>query len=137
MKRKGIIVVGCGKLGASIATLRSTKGEDVLIIDPDSNSFRRLSENYSGYEIIGDGTDLKTLENAGIKHTRQMIITTDNDCTNILIAHIAHFIYKVPSIFVRLEDVEKAKLFENTSVKVIYPFILSLNEFTRMESEEE
>lgn len=136
MKKKGVIVIGSGRLGANIASLRSLQGEDVLIVDKNSESFRRLAETFSGFEIIGDSLDLKVLEDAGIKHIAEIVVTTGNDNINILLSHVAHFIYKVPKITVRLEDVDKAKLLVGTPIKAIYPFALSMNEFTKISSED-
>lgn len=129
MKRNKFIVIGCGRLGANIATKMSEVGEDVIIIDSTDDAFRKLQESFSGYEIVGDATDLSVLENAYIKHAKTVVITTDSDNTNIYLAHVCYYVYNVPRIFVRLSDTDKGRLLEGTYIKAIYPFTLSLSEF--------
>lgn len=137
MKRNKFIVIGSGRLGANIATKMSEEGEDVIIIDAKDDSFRKLQESFSGYEVVGDATDLQLLENAYIKHAKTVVITTDSDNVNIYLAHICYYVYNVPKIFVRLADTDKGRLLEGTYIKAIYPFLLSLNEFMTMNEEEE
>ena len=129
MKRNKFIVIGCGRLGANIATKMSEMGEDVIIIDSTEDSFRKLKDSFSGYEMVGDATDLAILENAYIKHAKTFVITTDSDNTNIYLAHLCYYVYNVPKIFVRLSDTDKGRLLEGTYIKAIYPFTLSLGEF--------
>ena len=130
MKRNKTVVIGSGRLGANIAAKLSDLGNDVLIIDKDGSSFRKLSETFSGYDIVGDATDLGILENeAFIKEAKEVIITTDSDNVNLFIAHICFFIYDVPNIYVRFSDTDKGKLIEHTTIRAIYPFILSIEDF--------
>jgi trk system potassium uptake protein TrkA len=107
----------------------SEMGEDVIIIDSTEDAFRKLQESFSGYQVVGDATDLAVLENAFIKHAKTVVLTTDSDNTNIYLAHICYFVYNVPKIFVRLSDTDKGRLLEGTYIKAIYPFTLSLGEF--------
>jgi trk system potassium uptake protein len=137
MKRNKFLVIGSGRLGSNIATRMSELGEDVIIIDATDDSFRKLQESFSGYQVVGDATDLSVLENAYIKHAKAVVITTDSDNVNIYLAHICYYIYNVPNIYVRLADTDKGELLEGTSIKAIYPFTLSLGEFMELYSEEE
>lgn len=137
MKRNKFIVIGSGRLGSNIATKMSELGEDVIIIDATDDSFRKLQESFSGYQVVGDATDLSVLENSYIKHAKTVVITTDSDNTNIYLAHICYYVYNVPHIFVRLSDTDKGRLLEGTYIKAIYPFTLSLNEFINLSHEED
>ena len=136
MKKNKSVVIGSGRLGASIAAMLSNAGNDVLIIDKDGSSFRKLSDTYSGYDVIGDATDLSILENeALIKEAKEVIITTDSDNINLFIAHLCFYLYDVPNIYARFSDNDKGKLIVNTTIKAIYPFILSIDEFMTMREE--
>lgn len=136
MKKNKSVVIGSGRLGASIAAMLSNSGNDVLIIDKDDSSFRKLADTFSGYDIIGDATDLSILENeALIKEAKEVIITTDSDNVNLFIAHLCFNIIDVPNIYVRLSDIDKGRLIENTTIKAIYPFVLSIDEFMKMREE--
>lgn len=136
MKRNKFIVIGSGRLGSNIATQMSELGEDVIIVDATDDSFRKLHESFSGYQVVGDATDLSVLENSYIKHAKTVVITTDSDNVNIYLAHICYYIYNVPNIFVRLADTDKGTLLEGTYIKAIYPFTLSLQEFMKLNKEE-
>lgn len=137
MKRNKFIVIGSGRLGGNIATKMSELGEDVIVIDATEDSFRKLQESFSGYQVVGDATDMTVLENAYIKQAKTVVLTTDSDNVNIFLAHVCYYIYNVPNIFVRLEDTDKGKLLEGTAIRAIYPFKLSFNEFIEMSKEEE
>ncbi|MCF7932067.1 MAG: NAD-binding protein [Acholeplasmataceae bacterium] len=132
MKRNKVIVVGCGRLGASIATKLSEMGEDVHILDVNEDAFRKLRETFSGFEMVGDATDLSVLENAQIKQAKSVVVTTNNDNTNIFIAHVAYYVFNVPRIVVRLADTDKGELLVGTRITPIYPFTLSLNQYLSM-----
>ena len=134
--RRKVIVIGCGRLGSNIATKLSLEGENVIILDENLNAFRKLDDNFSGYSMSGNGSDLETLENAGIKDAKIIVITTENDNVNLYIAQLASLIYKVEQIYVRLNDTNKSILLENTNVKGIFPFDLSMKEFDRIRNEE-
>jgi trk system potassium uptake protein TrkA len=136
MKRNKFIVIGSGRLGSNIATSMSELGEDVIIIDAIDDSFRKLQESFSGYQVVGDATDLTILENSYIKQAKTAVITTDSDNVNIYLAHICFYVYNVPKIFVRLSDTDKGKLLEGTTIKAIYPFNLSYSEFMDLNDEE-
>lgn len=138
MKKNKFVVIGSGRLGSNIATKMSEKGEDVIIIDATDDSFRKLQESFSGYQVVGDATDLSVLDNAFIKQAKTVVISTDQDNVNIFLAHVCYYVYKVDKIFVRISDTDKGKLLEGTNIKAIYPFNLSLIEFNVLnESEEE
>lgn len=137
MKKTKIIVVGSGRLGATIATKMSENGHEVIIIDNDPDSFRKLNDSFSGYELVGDGTDISVLESANISTTPTVVLTTDSDNTNIFIAHVCFYMFDTPNIYVRLTDNDKGTLFENTTIQTIYPFKLSLNAFLEMVGEHE
>lgn len=131
MKDK-IMVVGSGRLGSYIASELSIQGYEVIILDKDGDSFRKLNEQYSGYRYIGNAIDFEVLEQAGIRDVKILIATTDNDNTNLFISHIASMIFFVEQVYLRLGDVEKNTLIENTNIHAIYPFKLSMDEFKRI-----
>ncbi len=131
MKDK-ILIIGCGRLGSSIASLLSSQGENVIILDKTSSSFRKLADSFGGFSLVGDATDQYTLEtDVGIKDVSEVFITTNNDNTNLFIAHLCHFIYHVPHIYVRFFDTDKSKLIEHTAIEAIYPATLSMDSFMK------
>jgi trk system potassium uptake protein len=137
MKRTRCFVIGIGRLGSNIAAKLSTDGEDVVVIDKSEDSFRKLPDSFSGYQVVGDVSDIDTLEKTGVGKAKTVVVTTDDDNVNLFIAEICYFIFNVPNVYIRLADNEKAKLISNTRIQAIYPFVLSMNEFIRIRSENE
>lgn len=133
-KSKNVIIAGCGRFGSSLAGALCEHGYQISVIDMDSNAFRRLSETFSGYEIVGDATNCDTLENAGIMNAEMLIASTDSDNMNSLIAQIASRIYNVGRVFIRLKDIEKAQLVDGYNIDIISPFRLCLSEFEALSS---
>ena len=126
------LIIGCGRLGASIANADSLSGKNVLVVDKDSRSFELLSDLFSGYTFLGDVTDLSLLEEAYITSAKEIIIATGDDNVNLFLAYVARKLYNVPKIYVRLDDPSLEILISDLDVKAIYPFELSLDKFSRM-----
>ena len=135
-KRKNVIVVGCSRFGGKLAGSLSALGYNVTIIDKNENSFLKLPDNYSGYEVCADGIDANILKENGIENTQIFIAVTESENVNILAAKIASEIFNVPEVYLRLTNVEKDSLITNENIKAIYPFKLSIDEFTRISSVE-
>ncbi len=129
------LIIGTGRLGSSIANRASSRGDNVIVIDADSNAFGRLDETFTGYKVRGDATDLAILESdCYIKTCEEVVITTGDDNINLFLAHVCALIYGVPRIFVRFDDPEKGALIAGMpSIEAIYPFELSLGKFTALE----
>jgi trk system potassium uptake protein TrkA len=136
--RNKILILGCGRLGSSIANNASARGENVIVVDSVASCFERLDDNFSGYKVTGDATDTSLLEeDAYIKTASEVIITTGDDNVNLFLAHLCATLYQVPFVYVRFDDPDKAALIAGyPNIKAIYPFELSLNKFTTMEGDE-
>ena len=136
INKKNVIVVGCSRFGCKLAASLSALGYNLTIIDKDENSFLKLADNYGGYAVCADGTDANVLKANGVESAQMLIAVTESENANILAAKIASEIFNVPEVYLRLTDVEKDSLIENTNIKAIYPFKLSIDEFTRISSVE-
>ena len=133
-KNKTILIIGCSRFGSSLAKALSNKNYDVTIIDRSQSSFIKLSESFGGYTVVGDGKSTELLEEAGIKNSDIVIVATEDDNTNSLIAQIASRLYNVNKVYIRLNDVEKNFLVENYNIQVICPYSLCLKEFENISS---
>lgn len=131
-----ILVIGASRFGSNIANERSLSGDDVIIIDKNNEAFNKLSTDFGGYAIHGEATDLAVLENAGISKAREVVVATNDDNTNIYLAHLCDSIYKVPLIIVRISDYDKKSLLENRkNIHAIYPFTLSMDKYKALKGE--
>lgn len=133
-KKMNVIVCGCGRFGACLASSLSSQKYDVVIIDKQPRAFHKLSDDFGGFEIIGDASDLDTLEAAGIKQCDMILVTTDDDNVNSMIAQIASSIYNIRDVYIRLTDPDKEKLLTDVQIHAIYPALLSVKEFEEVSS---
>lgn len=136
-RKDTVLVVGCGRFGSTVANRLSEKNNNVTIIDIDQSNFRKLSPSYGGLTKEGDGGDIDVLESVDIEKTDIVIVATDDDDTNIMVGAIVKDIYKVDEVVVRLFDPSKDVCLSRSGVKVIYPAVLSYNEFERLAYGEE
>ncbi len=133
-KTKTVLIAGCGRLGSRLAGALSEQGYDVTIIDPDPDSFRKLPAAYTGFQMIGDATDVDVLEAAGIKRADIFLAAANRDNINSMVAQIASVIYGVREVFIRLYDTDKKRLLTGLNIQAIFPADLSLAEFERLSS---
>ena len=52
-----IVIMGCGRVGARLASLMDEEGHDVTVLDNDTYSFRRLPSSFGGTALFGNGID--------------------------------------------------------------------------------
>lgn len=129
---KYTVIIGCGRLGASLANTMSEGDGDVTIMDIDKNSFRKLSSSYGGLVVKGDGMDFADLEEAQIDKADVVVAVTNNDNVNIMIAQIAREIYKVKRVIARLYDPERECVYHEFGIDTICPAVLSANQIDKM-----
>ena len=79
-----IIIVGCGKVGSTIAKQLCNEGYDVTVIDNNPNKLRAVSDGMDAMAMVGDGTSYTTLKEAGIESADVLIAVTDSDEKNLL-----------------------------------------------------
>lgn len=119
------IIVGCGRLGASLASRFSENGGNVLVIDEDKNSFRKLSPDYGGMVIQGDATEISVLKRAEIKNATSVIAVTNHDNTNIMVAQLAKELFHIDNVIARLYDPDRECVYRELEINTICPVVLS------------
>lgn len=126
------IIVGCGRLGASLANELSNEGDNVLIMDGSKDAFRRLAPNFGGLSVVADGTDLDKLREARIENASAVIAVTNHDNTNIMIAQIARDLFGVERVIARLYDPASESVYKRLVINTICPSVLSAKEIDKM-----
>lgn len=129
---KNVLIIGCGRLGASIANTFSDKNMSVTIIDIQKDSFRKLSPSFLGLLMEGDGMDMDILEEANIRKADVVMVVTDNDNINILVSQIAKNIFEVEEVIIRLYDHEKECVCRDSNINTIFPALLSSSEVDKI-----
>jgi trk system potassium uptake protein TrkA len=122
-----IIIVGCGRLGAQLATKLSEEGHDVAVVDRNSANFARLSDEFNGATITGVGFDIEVLKSAGIEHADGFAAVTDSDNMNIMAAQVAKTIFKVPMVIARVFDPVKGETYRALGLETVCPTTSATN----------
>lgn len=116
-----ILIVGCGRVGATLASELSQRGEHVTIIDLDDDAFRRLEPDFQGESGIGDGTDIDVLRRFGIATAGAFIAVTNGDNRNIMAAQIAKIIFNTPIVVCRIYDPKREEIYRKLGLNIISP----------------
>ncbi|MFA0747778.1 NAD-binding protein, partial [Fervidibacter sp.] len=74
-----VVILGCGRVGSTLALMLDAEGHEVSVIDKDPDSFRRLGENFKGRTITGLGIDVEVLKEAGIETADAFLAVTNGD----------------------------------------------------------
>lgn len=114
-----VIVVGCGRVGAELATILSFEGHNVVVVDQESRAFKLLGPAFNGMTITGHGFNRETLEEAGIKRADAFAAVTNEDSANAMAGLIARKIYQVPRVIVRTYDPLRVRSFEELGLEVL------------------
>lgn len=122
------IIIGCGRLGSGLAGKLSEEGKDVMVIDSDKTSFRKLPASYGGLTMVANATDIDKLNQAEIHKADTVIAVTDNDNANICAAQIAKKMFGVERVIARIYDDEKNILLTPYEIDSICPAALSEKE---------
>lgn len=123
-----IVIVGCGRVGANLATSLSIEGHDVSIIDRNQKAFSRLGKAFRGQAIKGVGFDRNVLISAGIERADAFTSVTSGDNTNIVTALIARDVFFVPKIVTRIADPLRADIYRRLGIPTISPTVWGANE---------
>jgi trk system potassium uptake protein len=107
ISNKQVVVIGCSRLGATIASKMSSEGIAVTVIDKDEDAFRKLSDDFSGYTFVGDAENIQTLIDARVNQADLMIAVTDKDNVNLMISEICSRIFKVDKVCVAFMILQK------------------------------
>lgn len=119
-----IVILGCGRVGAELASILSRDGHEVMILDRSSEAFNRLRPDYNGGYMVGDGTDEDVLASAGLADADAFVACTNGDNRNILSAQIAKYTFGVPRVICRIYDPARQKTYNELGLESISPTIV-------------
>jgi len=114
-----VIVVGCGRIGSTLAYQLDKKKYQVTVIDKDASAFNNLPADFQGRTIAGDVLARDVLHRAEIENSDALASVTNSDTLNALIAHIAKTEYQIPKVVARNYDPRQRPLQEAFGIPVI------------------
>jgi trk system potassium uptake protein len=119
-----IVILGCGRVGAMLASMMDKAGHTVSIIDSSSDSFQRLDPQFDGQTVVGNGVDEDVLIRAGIKDADAFAAVTNGDNRNIMASQIAKEIFKVKKVVCRIYDPIRQSTYSELGLEGICPTAL-------------
>jgi trk system potassium uptake protein TrkA len=127
-----IVVVGCGRLGSTLASHLSSQGHSVVIIDTKETAFQKLSTEFSGFQIVGDAAELSLLKSAKVEKANCLLAVTNQDNTNLMVAQVAKTVFNVPTVLARVFDPNREGIYQEFGIETISPTKLSVEAFLQI-----
>jgi trk system potassium uptake protein TrkA len=84
-----VLIVGCGRVGATLAGILNDEGHEVTVVDTEKGSFAHLPSGFKGVTYLGNGADLDVLRNVGVDKADWFLALTQGDNRNLMAAVIA------------------------------------------------
>ena len=114
-----IVIMGCGRVGAMLASGLERRGHSVAVIDQDPEAFRRLGPDFKGLTVEGVGFDREVLEAAGIRRADAFASVSSGDNSNILSARVVREMYHIDNVVARIYDQGRAEVFERLGIPTV------------------
>jgi trk system potassium uptake protein TrkA len=119
-----IVIMGCGRVGATLASLLDADGHTVTVMDTDPYAFRRLTSAFRGTAMVGNGLDQDDLRRAGIEDADAFAAVTQGDNRNVMACQIAKHIFNVKKSVCRIYDPARQETYKLLGLDSICPTIV-------------
>jgi trk system potassium uptake protein TrkA len=113
------VIVGCGRVGAALAEALDNDGHEVLIVDTSTRAFDRLSSEFKGQAIRGDGTDEDVLRRAGAERADVLLALTEGDNRNVMAAQVAREKLSVDKAIAKINDPVRAAAYAELGIATV------------------
>jgi len=114
-----VVILGCGRVGSTLANALEDLGHQVSVIDQDPNSFRRLGPTFEGRTVTGVGFDPDVLRRAGIEQADAFAAVSSGDNSNIIATRVAREEFGVDNVAARIYDQGRAEVFERLGIPTV------------------
>jgi trk system potassium uptake protein TrkA len=115
------LVIGCGRVGSSVALELDRAGWDVTAVDEREEALSRLGDDWGGGFVVGHGMDAQLLREAGIEESDAVVVATNGDNTNIVIGQVAQKLYGIDCVVVRILDPARAEFYASRGLRTVCP----------------
>jgi trk system potassium uptake protein TrkA len=114
-----VVIMGCGRVGSTLAHSLEDLGHTVAVIDQDPGAFRRLSPHFAGRRVTGTGFDRDTLAEAGIAEAGAFAAVSSGDNSNIIAARVARENFGVENVCARIYDPRRAEIYQRLGIPTV------------------
>jgi len=116
-----VVIVGCGRVGSSLARNLLDEGHTVSVIDRKKAAFERLGPDFQGETFAGIGFDRDLLVRAGIERAVAVAAVTNGDNSNILVARVARETFGIEHVVARIYDPRRAAIYQRLGIATVAP----------------
>ena len=114
-----IVIMGCGRVGSTLAHILEDQGHSVAVIDQDVDAFRKLRSGFKGRKITGYGFDRDVLIEAGIEEADAFAAVSSGDNSNIISARVARESFGVERVAARIYDPRRAEVYQRLGIPTV------------------
>ena len=114
-----VVILGCGRVGSTLARSLADDGHAVSVIDRNERQFERLGDSFPGGTVVGTGLDEDVLMRAGIEEADVFVATTNGDNTAIMASQIAREVFEVSRVITRIYDPVREELYRELGLDTV------------------
>jgi len=114
-----IVIMGCGRVGSTLAHILEDNGHSIAIIDRDPQAFRRLRAGFRGRRVTGVGFDRGVLTEAGIESAAAYVAVSSGDNSNIISARVARETFGLDNVVARIYDPRRAEVYQRLGIPTV------------------
>jgi trk system potassium uptake protein len=127
-----VVIMGCGRVGSSLAAGLERLGHDVAVIDKDAQAFRRLSAEFKGRQVVGQGFHRDVLVEAGVERAQAFAAVSSGDNSNIISARVVRESFGIELVVARIYDAKRAAVYERLGIPTVATVPWSTDRLMRM-----
>jgi trk system potassium uptake protein TrkA len=124
-----VVIMGCGRVGAALATMLDQDGHEVTIIDTKPEAFRRLPPDFRGRKHVGNGIDQDVLSRIGLAEADAFVAATQGDTRNVMATQMARHLFGVPRTLCRIYDPIREEIYRGLGLETISPTLMGARLF--------
>jgi trk system potassium uptake protein TrkA len=114
-----VVIMGCGRVGSTLAIYLEDRGHTVSIIDMNPEAFRRLGPKFSGDKVTGFGFDRSVLSHARINEAGAFAAVSSGDNSNIIAARVAREMFGLENVVARIYDPRRAEVYQRLGIPTV------------------
>jgi trk/ktr system potassium uptake protein len=114
-----VVIMGCGRVGSTLAKSLEDRSHDVSVIDSNPDAFRRLGPSFNGTKVTGIGFDQTVLERAGIEQADAFAAVSSGDNSNIIAARVARETFGIQQVVARIYDPGRAEVYQRLGITTV------------------
>jgi trk system potassium uptake protein len=114
-----VVIMGCGRVGSTLAKSLEDREHDVSVIDSNPDAFRRLGPSFNGTKVTGIGFDQTVLERADIEKADAFAAVSSGDNSNIIAARVARETFGIQQVVARIYDPGRAEVYQRLGITTV------------------